>query len=258
MKITSSIGLIFIVYSFTFGQNEYEGGYLNLKSTAEMRVVLNDSIILNAPVDSVLLNPGSYSIKAKVINDRNWFSLPVTNTVQIQSGKTTAIFLEPKYRRLLQSFPSEAIIYTAEDSLLGETPYIFNQETLFSYLYLEKVGFLRTQIDISGGQWPKMVRLQEDKNPESRIIIPTQPPRKSGFRKYSKPILAATSITSNWLSFYLKRKADDYYDKYKASSNSSKISKYYDRTEQCDLYASVMLGVSTAATAAFFYYLIKE
>jgi hypothetical protein len=223
-----------------------------------MQVVLSDSIIVKAPLDSILLIPGIYSIRARVINDRNWFSQPIISTVQIESGKTREIYLEPEYRKLIQSYPSEAQIYTEKDSLLGETPYILSHKTLYSHLYVHKMGYIRKQIDIAHGPWPKMVQLQVDNNSTRQIIFPTQPPRRTGFRKYAKPILAATSITTNWLSFYLKRKADDYYDKYKTSSNSEKIKKYYDRTERFDLYASIMLGVSTAATTAFFYYLVKD
>jgi len=103
-----------------------------------------------------------------------------------------------------------------------------------------------------------MIPLHQDNSPVQPIVIATKVPSRSRFRKYSKPVLAATAISTNWLSFYLKRKADGYYDKYEGSSNSSKIKHFYDRTEQYDLYSSLMLGVSTAATAAFFYYLISD
>jgi hypothetical protein len=73
-----------------------------------------------------------------------------------------------------------------------------------------------------------------------------------------KNTLILTAIATNWLSFYLKRQADDYYDKYRAGSNLKKINNYYDKTQQFDTFSGVMLGVSAAALSTYIYLTLSE
>ena len=82
--------------------------------------------------------------------------------------------------------------------------------------------------------------------------------KKSGRQKYFKPALLGAAIATNWASFYIKRKADDYYDIYRGTSNRDRMEKYYNRAADYDVYANIMLGVSAAALTAYFYYLMTD
>ncbi len=73
-----------------------------------------------------------------------------------------------------------------------------------------------------------------------------------------KPGLAALTVLSNWASFYLKRRADDYYRDYRSSSDLNKIRDYYNRTQTFDTVSNAMLGISVASLSAFLYLLIRE
>lgn len=77
-------------------------------------------------------------------------------------------------------------------------------------------------------------------------------------QKYIKPVLLTTAIAANWASFYIKRKADDYYDIYRETSNLDRMEKYYSRAADYDVYANILLGVSAAALTAYFYYLMTD
>ncbi|MEJ2544764.1 MAG: PQQ-binding-like beta-propeller repeat protein [Calditrichaceae bacterium] len=82
--------------------------------------------------------------------------------------------------------------------------------------------------------------------------------KKSKRQKYIKPALLATAVATNWASFYIKRKADDYYDIYRESSDLDRMEKYYNRAGDFDAYANIMLGVSAAALTIYFYYLMTD
>jgi hypothetical protein len=233
-------------------------GYLSITSEINMIVTINDSLEVYTPTEPILLPDGEYRLKANALNDRNWYSKTIKADFTITAGETTQVRLEAERYRLIQSDPGQAFLVTQQDSTLGKTPYILDYNDAFSILYLEKKGYLRKRIDITDQQWPMMVTLQREEELRQAISIPAQMKRPSPFRKYLKPGLAVTAVASNWLSFYLKRKADDYYDKYHSSSDLNRMNRYYDRTEQFDLYSAVMLGVSTAATVTFFYLLLSD
>ncbi len=82
---------------------------------------------------------------------------------------------------------------------------------------------------------------------------------KSHFLKQSvKPGLATLAVLSNWTSFYLKRKADDYYRDYQRASDLKKINKFYAKTQNFDAFSNIMLGVSAASLSTFLYLMITE
>jgi len=77
-------------------------------------------------------------------------------------------------------------------------------------------------------------------------------------KEHRKPALIVTAVAANWLSFYLKRRADDYYIHYRKSSNLSDMRRYYATSAVYDRYSAVALGISTAALSAFFYFFLSE
>ena len=82
--------------------------------------------------------------------------------------------------------------------------------------------------------------------------------QKLNKRKYFKPGILATAVIANWASFYVKRKADDYYDNYLETSDLSKMEAYYNHSSDYDIYANILLGVSATALTLYFYYLITD
>lgn len=82
--------------------------------------------------------------------------------------------------------------------------------------------------------------------------------KKYNERKYFRPAILTTAIVANWASFYIKRKADDYYDVYSETSNLERMEKYYNRAADYDVYANILLGISATALTVYFYYLITD
>ncbi len=101
-----------------------------------------------------------------------------------------------------------------------------------------------------------LLQNDSDQNKTNTVFVAHK--KKSGRQKYVKPALLATAVAANWASFYVKRKADDYYNIYKETSNLDRMEKYYNRAADYDVYANIMLGVSAAALTVYFYYLMTD
>jgi len=70
--------------------------------------------------------------------------------------------------------------------------------------------------------------------------------------------LLITSIAANWLAFYLKREADNNYNKYGQASSNSDINKFYDRASNFDNASSVALTISAMALTGYIYIALTE
>lgn len=77
-------------------------------------------------------------------------------------------------------------------------------------------------------------------------------------KKRRKPALIITAVAANWLSFYLKRRADTYYDRYRKASSLSDMRRYYKASSDFDRYSVATLSLSAAAMSIFLYLLISE
>ncbi|NOX88428.1 MAG: hypothetical protein GXO77_05325 [Calditrichaeota bacterium] len=77
-------------------------------------------------------------------------------------------------------------------------------------------------------------------------------------KKSLKPGLATLAIACNWGSFYLKRRADDYYRRYRRTSDLTRLNYYYARTRDFDNFSNVLLTVSVISISVYLYLLIKD
>ncbi len=73
-----------------------------------------------------------------------------------------------------------------------------------------------------------------------------------------KTSLILSALAANWLSFYLKRQADDYYKDYRRASSLAKLNNYYTKTRDFDVYSNIMLGISAAALSSYIYLTLTE
>lgn len=77
-------------------------------------------------------------------------------------------------------------------------------------------------------------------------------------QEYTRRGLLTTAILTNWVSFYLKRRADDYYGKYRRASNIRKLTSYYNQTAEFDRFSNAMLLVSGVALTAYLYFIFSD
>lgn len=74
-------------------------------------------------------------------------------------------------------------------------------------------------------------------------------------RSLLKPGLIFSTIVFNWSSFYLKRRADDYYRDYRRTSAIKRMNSFYKKTALYDKLSAAALGVAAASLSAFLYIL---
>jgi len=78
------------------------------------------------------------------------------------------------------------------------------------------------------------------------------------FSKNTKRIVLVGAIAANWIGFFLKRRADNYYSKYQSSNTLSEIDKNFHRSRQFDNLSSALLGISLAAFGTYIYMIVSE
>ncbi|MGD9486733.1 MAG: hypothetical protein AB7W47_01805 [Calditrichaceae bacterium] len=240
-------------------QENNDDGYLTIQSNDIWKISIDDSISLESPVTAYPMPAGSHNLRAKRMNEKNWTGLTVHKEFRINAMDTLILSLEPQKYRLLQSIPGDAGIFAINDTLLGKTPLYLNTDIPFNKIYLQKKGYLKNELDLSTvNDWPLMVRLSPEPSGEPSLVTTSRPKNPNGIKRLVKPGLVITAITSNWLSFYLKRIADDHYDSYKSTSNLSDMRRNYNKAKDFDNYSSIALGISAAALSTYLYLLIFD
>lgn len=75
---------------------------------------------------------------------------------------------------------------------------------------------------------------------------------------YTRRGTLAAAILANWAAFYLRRRADDYYGKYRRANRLKDIQTFYDKTAEFDRYSNAMLVVSGVALSTYLYFLFSD
>ncbi|MGD9898170.1 MAG: hypothetical protein AB7T22_03485 [Calditrichaceae bacterium] len=261
-------GILIIFYSIILilfnnlsltAQENHEYGCLIIQTDDVWKISIDDSINLESPITGYPMPAGTHNLRAKRLNEKNWTGLTVHKEFRIMALDTLIISLEPQAYRLLQSIPGDAGIFAINDSLIGKTPLYMNENIIFKKIYLQKKGYFRSDIDLASvDDWPVVVRLTPEKSSDQSLVTISRMKNPNGIKRLIKPGLVITAITSNWLSFYLKRMADDHYDSYRNTSNLSDMRRNYNKAKDFDNYSSIALGVSAAALSTYLYLLIFD
>jgi hypothetical protein len=170
--------------------------------------------------------------------------------------------------RLWQITIDDSLPYIASDTVISIVP---GKHNLFMQpinnknwiidaksweIYVQEAETLKVNPIIPSFRNSYLLQDASDQNKTKKLIVRHK--KNTGRQKYIKPALLATAVATNWASFYIKRKADDYYDIYRETSNLERMEKYYNRAGDYDVYANIMLGVSAAALTMYFYYLMTD
>jgi len=77
-------------------------------------------------------------------------------------------------------------------------------------------------------------------------------------RSLIKPGLIGGAIVFNWLSFYLKRRADKFYTRYQRTSSINRMNSYYDQSNRYDRFSDAALVLSVSCLSVFLYLLLTD
>jgi hypothetical protein len=186
-------------------------------------------------LNSVFAGNGSGFVK---FNGSESWVIEIGDSLSIQTDTITSL---PTGSYTFKARPQ--ISYNWPAVLIEETIEIHQGDTLNYYLSAEKSN----APSFSAQTLPKTTTYSE---------TGFQP----SIRKHTslKTGLIISVIAANWLSFYLKREADDYFRDYKSASNLSKINNFYDKSKQFDRYSNIMLGISTVALSSYIYLTLTD
>lgn len=169
--------------------------------------------------------------------DESW-RVEISDSLTIQSGLLTKL-PTGKYKFIARP----QISYSWPAVIIEKTIEIQQADTLLFFLSVQNSTTQPLPIPMQ----PKITSYSENGYQPS---IRKHPKLKTG--------LILSAIAANWLSFYLKRQADDYYKDYRSASNLSKINNFYDKSRKFDTYSNIMLGVSAAALSSYIYLSLKD
>jgi len=156
-------------------------------------------------------------------------------------------------------------ILSDEEIELQEGEYNFSARPQISYSW--PAIFVEGKVNIIQGEATSyQLNIQNSRsNQTSALFMPITTPVKEQSINFIdadnnnyKTTFLLSAIAANWLSFYLKRKADDYYDSYQSAASLGNINDNYNKSKQFDTYSGVALGISTAALSWYIYVMLTE
>jgi len=84
-------------------------------------------------------------------------------------------------------------------------------------VYTDSSDSSRSQFPV----WQRKIINKESYSPKNK--------NNQGFKRFVKPGLIVSAIALNWTSFYLKRRADNFYSDYQRTSSIKRMNNYYKK-----------------------------
>jgi hypothetical protein len=233
-----------------------EHGYLSVYADPGVEIFLDSTLISNSPFQRLSVQTGTYNLRVYDRQDFSWNKRAIEETIQIlPESELEKDYRSENYRDIL-SRPTGSEVYLGA-IMIGSTPMMVKKQTLDGQsITLRKTGYQEktfSMSDIESRPYLSLNRLNPDENPDvfRASLGGTQ---VNWFRES----LILTSFISSWTAFMFKRKADQNYASYLASSNPFMMDRYYNEAQKFDRYTEVAIGVSVAALTVYMIWLITE
>lgn len=229
---------------------------LSVRSSMDSQIYLNDELISYSGFDSLDLTPGSYNLKAVPLNNLSWNLRGFEKSFTLKNGEHRTIEIVFPKLITLTSEPFGANVFHGSD-YLGKTPLVIADNALQEGddIRLQLTGFDEYRMKISNPNDHHAILSPISGNIKSPVLM-ASPDRQQNTSL--KTALLVTSFVTSWSAFYLKREADNSYNKYLRTGNPQDMRKFFNRTERYDNWADVALSVSVVSLGTFMYYLLSE
>jgi len=249
--------LLLIIIASCFGQNNEPTGKLSVNLVQNGIVYIDSDLIADSSFSDLSLKPGDYTLLVFNSDTRKWTQRGYEKKISIAEGENLQLTIDFNDYYYVNSTPYNAEIYQ-NDKHLGTTPaYIENPmigET--NKIELLKDGFNSKEIFLSPDKHNYFTKLMESSNNTTPQIA--KPVLNNSQASWYREGLVALSLISSWGAFYLKREADQRYNKYMSTGNPALMDKYFNDSRRFDSYSEISLGVSVAALGTYMYFLIFE
>jgi hypothetical protein len=228
---------------------------LAIESTPESAYVLVDGRLAGqTPISVDSLGSGIHILTLQHPDVENWLTEPIIDTVKLLGGEHKALRYSLGTRYFITSIPFGAEVLVS-DSVIGTTPIVTSPPLSLESITLRKAGYEPTSVRPAVNQGgiisiPLKKIWQNDENGWSYF--------KDNDGKSSKSaglyIAGTATILSGVAAAYFKIKADDRYQQYLGSNNSSFLSQ----TNRLDTAAAIAIVATQVGLGLFTYFLFTQ
>jgi hypothetical protein len=217
-------------------------------------VLADGKHIGRTPVSIDSLSPGTHILTLQDPDAESWLTEPIRDTVRILEGEHKVLRYNFSPRYFITSTPFGAQVLVG-DSVVGTTPIITSPSISLESMTLRKPGYEPTSIhlaDYEGGvvSIPLKKVWQNDENGESYFKdYDGRGPKSAGLY-----ITGAATVLTGVAAAYLKIKADDRYQQYLGTNNSSLLSQ----TNRLDTAAAIAIVATQIGLGLFTYFLFTQ
>lgn len=255
-KINHCFYFILLLYFYGFTQTDANKGYLSVETTPSLDIYVDTTYIASHSFSYLSLAAGKHTLYAYQSKNLKWNQSGVKKQIDIKPGEHLSIILDSLETVRIYSNPFNSDVY-ANDAFLGKTPLVMNLSPLNNQaLTIRKKGFKDYSLALNEDQRDYMVQLRHLDN-YKQIDVLKSGPESNHFRWYREGLIV-TSVVSSWASFFYKRRADEYYDRYLHTADPFQMVTSYRRTQDFDRYADIALGISLVSLGIYLFILIID
>jgi hypothetical protein len=255
-KINYCLCFIFLFYFSGLTQSKSKIGYLSVESDASLDIYIDTTYIASHSFSYLSLAAGKYTLYAYQSNSLKWNQSSIKKPIEIKHGEHLSINLNSLETFRIYSTPFNSDVY-ANGTFLGKTPLAMNLSPVNGQaLTIRKMGFEDYSLALNEDQREYQVQLRRLENHKHNYVLKSGP-EKSHFKWYREGLIV-TSVVSSWASFFYKRKADEYYDRYMHTADPFQMVMSFRRTQDFDRYADIALGISLVSLGIYLFILIID
>jgi hypothetical protein len=228
---------------------------LAIESTPESAYVLVDGRLAgHTPISVDSLGSGIHILTLQHPDVESWLTEPIIDTVKLLGGEHKALRYSLGIRYFITSIPFGAEVLVS-DSVIGTTPIVTAPPSSFESITLRKSGYEPTSVQLALNRGsiisiPLKKIWQNDENGGSYFKDNDGKSSKSAGRY----ITGAATVLSGVAAAYFKIKADDRYQQYLGSNNSSLLSQ----TNRLDTAAAIATVATQIGLGLFTYFLFTQ
>jgi hypothetical protein len=248
--------LLLAIPIYGFGGQPDSSAWLSIRARPAMTVFVDSLSVGPGSVDSLALHPGWHTVSGREASSTSWGNRGVIDSVFLNPGQHQRIELNSTALLRVNSQPFDADVLV-DGKRVGVTPlYLELSNPGAGTITVEKAGFGRTTVIPGPNGIPEQIKLTP-LYPNLKPVVMRSEDRSNSV-SWEREGLVLGSLISSWVSFYLKREADRYYDKYQRTTNPERLRSYADKTREYDRYSEIAIGVSITTLATYMYFLIWE
>ena len=256
-KINKTIlNFIVILYPFLLPAQDLPG-FLSVTSPKGMSVYVDTTFVGNEGIRSYKLAEGEYTVHVYDPGSLNWSDRGMVKNIQIRSGILTTVSFDNSDQMEIETIPFGGKVFL-KDELIGITPLQIDREIVSSHaISIHKEGFVPKKFTVGELQQAYHPIVLEPSKPSLQVESVILSDNDSQLKWYREG-LVVTSLLSSWASYFLKREADQTYQRYQRASDSREMIALYSQTKHYDTLSEIAIVVSATTLATYFYMLVTD